>query len=160
MALTPETKFRNKVHKYRKKHVYQQKENNQFRGGIPDDYYESYGTPGILRVEYKFVAKPPKVINLLSETTKPALSKLQQDWIDRCYGNGHQIAVIVGTNQGGIILTHRRWKKPITREWFEQNMKNPLEIMEWVERQVTMNVSTANHSGPDSSFQGDYPRLQ
>lgn len=160
MAVTPENKFRNKVHKHRPKYVYQHKENNQFRGGIPDDYYESNGKPGILRVEYKFVTKFPKTLDLLKATTKPALSPLQLDWLSRCYHNGHQVAVIVGTNEGGIILTDKRWIEPITREWFEQHMQTPIELMAWIEHQVTRHASADHYPGSDQTVEGDYPRLQ
>lgn len=157
---TPENTFRASVHKYKSKSVYQHKENNQFRGGIPDDYYESNGKPGILRVEYKFVHKFPKTLNLLSKTTKPALSTLQQEWLDRCLANGHQVAVIVGTDTGGLILVNWRWVDPIPREWFEKHVKSRKEVMQWIEHQVTRHAPTIYNSGSDPTIEGSHPRFK
>ena len=128
------------MHRYKPKRVYQEKTNNAFRGGIPDDYYEANGRPGILRVEYKYVSKVPKELNLITQTTKPALSRLQQLWLNRAHANGHLVAVIVGTRAGGIILTDRRWDQPITKSYFEKHMMERKAIMDWIELQVTQDA--------------------
>ena len=139
MARKPEDVFRESVHRYKPKRVFQQKESNAFRGGIPDDYYESNGKPGTLRVEYKFTHKIPKELSL-TNTTKPNLSGLQMEWLSRAYHNGQQVAVIVGTRAGGLILTDLQWLQPISREYFESNLKSRKEIMEWIEEQVTIDA--------------------
>ena len=140
MAQKPEDTFRAGVHRYKPKRVYQEKQHNVYRGGIPDDYYEGDGRPGTLRVEYKYAPRIPKVLDLLAKNAKPALSKLQRDWLNRAYRNGQQVAVIIGTRAGGIILTDQRWEQPITKDYFEKHMKSRQQIMKWIERQVTQDA--------------------
>ncbi len=150
------------MHRYKPKRVYQEKTNNAFRGGIPDDYYEGNGRPGVLRVEYKYTARIPKELNLISKTTKPALSPLQQRWLNRAYSNGQQVAVIVGTRTGGLILTNRRWEQPITKDYFEKHLKDRKAIMMWIERQVTQDAykrSERDRRKPGSSPQDALPQL-
>lgn len=139
MAQKPENVFRASVHRYKPKRVHQEKTNNSFRGGIPDDYYESNGTPGTLWVEYKYTYKIPRNLTLTAKNAKPNLSRLQADWLDRAYHNGQQVAVIIGCSRGGIILTDRRWMEPITADYFETNLKTRKEVMEWIETKVTSN---------------------
>jgi len=138
MSQKPENVFRASVHRYKSKRVHQEKTNNTYRGGIPDDYYESNGKPGSLWVEYKYIAKLQRELLLTAKNAKPKLSDLQEKWIDRAYRNGQQVAVIIGCPKGGLILTDRDWLKPITAEYFEANMKSRKEIMEWIEEQVTI----------------------
>ncbi len=116
--------------------MYQEKTNNSYRGGTPDDYYESDGRPGILWVEYKYVARIPRNLRLVG-VKRPPLSPLQQKWLERAHRNGKPTAVIVGCPSGGIILTGLDWKKPVTKEQFEAKLLSRNEIMDWIEREVT-----------------------
>lgn len=135
----PENTFRQGVHRYKPKRVYQEKTNNSYRGGIPDDYYESNGSPGSLWVEYKYTARIQRELHLTAKSAQPKLSELQQKWLDRAYANGQQVAVIVGSPKGGIVLTDRQWIKPITADYFEENLLSRQELMQWIEKQVTRN---------------------
>lgn len=137
MAVKPENQFRSSVHRYKSKRVYQEKTNNAYRGGIPDDYYESSGKPGSLWVEWKYTPKIQRELRLTDKNSKPGLSALQLDWLDRAYRNGQQVAVIVGSPKGGIILTDLAWLHPITADEFEANLKSRQGLMEWIEEQVT-----------------------
>ncbi|MGH9890681.1 MAG: hypothetical protein ACREA0_01595, partial [bacterium] len=91
-------------------------------------------------VEYKYLAKLPPLIDLLRHTdkTKPMLSKLQQDWLRRAYGNKQPVAVIVGCaetvggRRGGVIFPGTSWDKPISRGDFRKLMRPPREIAAWI----------------------------
>ena len=109
---------------------------NPYRGGTPDRYYE--GPCDHLWVEYKFFEKLPPVIDLLrsTEKTKPMLSSLQQEWLERAYRNKQPVAVIVGSPEGGLLLPCLAWKTPVSRESFRELMRPKKAIAHWIERCV------------------------
>ncbi len=109
---------------------------NPYRGGTPDRYYE--GPDGHIWIEYKFFEKLPPTIDLLRSTakTKPMLSKLQQEWLERAHKNKQPNAVIVGSSEGGLILPGLSWQKSISRESFRDLMRNKKDIAHWIERCV------------------------
>jgi hypothetical protein len=152
MATKPENQFRSSVHRYISKRVYQEKTNNTYRGGIPDDYYESNGKPGSLWVEYKYTPKIQRELCLTAKHAKPKLSALQEEWLDRAYRNGQQVAVIIGCPKGGVILTDREWLKPITAEDFEANLKSRQELMAWIEDMVTKDGYKRRSVGNPTTF--------
>lgn len=73
-----------------------------YTNGIADVYYD--GPKSDLWVEYKFIERMPKKLDLLKPTTKPTLSALQDHFLKRREDNGHLAWVIVGCQEGGIIL--------------------------------------------------------
>jgi len=135
MARKPEATFVSSVNKYLPKEVHSEGMANEYRGGTPDRYYE--GNKDELWVEYKFLQVIPPVINLLDSKARVKLSPLQQKWLDRAYGNGRNIAVIVGCKEGGVILTHDRWNKGICRGFFKSHILSRKDIAYWIIKQVS-----------------------
>lgn len=103
--MQPEGRFIDRVHRYLPSHIHQQSMRGIFHNGTPDRYYE--GPDGILWVEYKWRKSKPR------KPLTPALTALQRRWLNRAYGNGVEVAVIVGCPDGGYILTHGEWDNPI-----------------------------------------------
>jgi len=110
MATKKENTFRRSVHKYLPSKVHQEKTNNPFNSGTPDDYYE--GDKAIAWVEYKFIEPTP------ARAFTPKLTALQIDWLERSFNNGVNVRVIVGTPKGAFILeSPEQWES-------QQQVKN------------------------------------
>lgn len=99
MTAKAETTFIHSIHKVLPGGVYREKQNNPYRGGQPDVYYE--GNKDGLWVEYKFIVIPKRATTLIT----PDLSALQLQWLKRCYDNGLSPWVVVGCKTGGVLLT-------------------------------------------------------
>lgn len=130
MAQKPEARFVTSVNRYLPKRVYTEGMANPYRGGTPDSYYESVSNQ--IWIEYKWVSRIPKELNLTHSKSKPCLSQLQQRWLRRAHENGVPIAVIVGHRNGGIILPGLTWDTTLTKEDFEKLSKTRKEIAEWI----------------------------
>ena len=90
-----------------------------YNGGQADCWYSGHG--GDLWVEYKWLARIPPIIDLVTKPSPkvdPILSKLQQDWLNSRYDEGRKVAVIVGWKDGGVIYTSKSWNNPLKREDF------------------------------------------
>lgn len=128
MAVKPENVFRRSVHKHLSAGVYQEKMNNPFNAGTPDDYYE--GDKDIIWVEWKYLPKAP-----VRQFT-PKLTPLQVHWLDRAYKNGRNVQVIVGTKTGGYILRHpNEWANPVNVT--QKRLYSRKEIAEQIDRITT-----------------------
>lgn len=103
----PEARFVERVHRQLDRRIYKQSMTGVMgNNGTPDRYYE--GSSGVLWIEYKAVAgKLPKVINLIEKA--PKLSPLQLRWINRADFNDVPVAVVLGSEQGGLIFTGGSW---------------------------------------------------
>lgn len=99
MTSKPETLYANAVNKLIPGHVHREKNNNPYRGGTPDFFYEWRKQRW---VEYKFVEIPKRADTFI----KINLSALQVEWLQRNYDNGHEPLVVVGSRAGGIALRH------------------------------------------------------
>jgi hypothetical protein len=122
MSAKQENTFIAGVHKHLPNGVYKEKMSNPYRGGTPDVYYEARFT---LWVEYKFIEVPKRADTLIT----PALTPLQKDWLQRCYDNGHNCRVIVGSRAGGVVLgTPGTWLHGITAGEFVESIKTKKEI--------------------------------
>lgn len=127
-----EANFVGSVNRHLPKAVHHEGMSNPYRGGTPDQYYEGLGWD--LWVEYKFYSKLPPWIRLLycTENSDPKVSVLQQEWLERAHRNRKQVAVIVGSPGGGLIMPGLSWKIPRSREHFEAAMLKPKAIAQWI----------------------------
>jgi len=125
----PETTFTASVHKYLppgRQDPYWMKNNNLYTSGIWDVWYS--GRARDLWVEYKFVELPKRASTLI----EPGLSELQKDWGKDRMAEGRNLAVIVGSKDGGVILTGGMWKHPLTCEKFKAHMMSRKDIAQWI----------------------------
>lgn len=115
---TPENTFIAAVHRHLPKDLYRMKNHNQYNAGIPDVWYS--GKVRDLWIEYKFITMPK------NDTTKiPVnLSALQLNWLNSRFGEGRQVAVIIGCKEGGVLLNHSEWNMDISTRWFKNNLRD------------------------------------
>ena len=117
MSTGPENTFIGAVHKHLRSDLYHMKNNNQFVGGVPDDWY-SGGED--LWIEYKFIVVPKRdetVIDLVSGK-KPEISYLQQEWLESRHKEGRRVGVIVGCKAGGVWFPGINWRQNLTATQF------------------------------------------
>lgn len=105
------------------KEVYKWKISDRFTAGIPDAYYS--GAKGDLWIEYKFVQKMPTKVT-------PNLSALQQKWLNDRLQQGRNVAVIVGSPKGAIVLTHGAWNH--STKW--DGLLDKKEVQQWITQQT------------------------
>lgn len=103
--------------------VFSWKINDNFQGGVPDNWYiglnngqnSMSGKKLPLFVEYKYLKTLPKRENTL---IIPALSLQQLDWLRMLVNSGHQALVIVGANFGrsnlGVVFEYPEWEDGVT----------------------------------------------
>jgi len=78
--------------------LYRWKINARFQNGVPDCWYS--GNLDDYWIEYKYVPQPPK-------THIPVrLTALQRQWLRLRKREGRNVAVVIGTPLGGVILQH------------------------------------------------------
>lgn len=133
MSRGPETTFIGSIHKLlpKKEGVYWMKNHNEYNGGIADCWYDHKRD---LWVEYKFIAvpkRPDTVIDLINPKGKKQirdLSLLQQEWLrDRCT-NGRNVAVIIGSKDGGIWLPGIEWDRTFTTAEYLERLQTRKEL--------------------------------
>ena len=132
MSAKPETTFIASVHKHLppgRRDPYYFKNNNEYTAGIPDVWYS--GQKNDLWVEYKFLDKIP-----IKKEFKPALSELQNIWLDERYAEGRNVAVIIGCKEGGVILMGGQWNVPMSNATFKIWVRSRKEIAEWIMEQT------------------------
>lgn len=125
MATQPENRFLQKVNK--KVIGYSIKMNVQFNNGIPDCYYS--GVLGDLWVEYKWLPRLP--VRDTSEV-KIALSPLQSFWLSSRCLEGRNVAVIIGSPEGCVVLTDRQWEQPLLCKEFKERAVTATSVSEWI----------------------------
>lgn len=113
MGSGPETRYRLRVEACLPPEIYHLKLNLPYAAGPADAWY-SMRLGQDMWVEYKWINKLPvrKALDLVSGKN-PILSKLQQDWLGNRHMEGRNVAVIVGTAKGGLILPGLMWMDPI-----------------------------------------------
>lgn len=128
MSSKPENTFIAAVHRKLDKSVYREKMANPYRGGTPDVWYS--GAKRDLWIEYKFI---PKLA--VRVPNKIDLSELQRQWIENRTCEGRNIAVVVGSPEGCIIL---RWPVPreIETSEFRERAVPKERVAYWIEEQV------------------------
>lgn len=136
MSQGPETTFTGSVHRHLPAGLYRLKNHNQFHGGIADVWYS--GGKADLWVEYKFLAVPKRdetVIDLC-RAKGDMLSPLQQLWLEQRHAEGRNVAVIVGSKDGGVILPGLSWQPAMTAADFRKNLLLRKDVAGWIVRQV------------------------
>lgn len=95
--------------------VFTFKLNARYANGVPDCYYS--GAAGDLWNEHKYIRPLPPIIDL----TKPSVtSKLQQRWLIGRHKEGRNVAMVVFSDDGHLLLTGLDWQRPITRDEFRE----------------------------------------
>ena len=130
MATKPESTFIAGVHKHLPAAVYRMKTNNPYVAGIPDCYYSGIG--GDLWIEYKYIAKLPARVPV-----KIKLSALQRRWLEGRHGEGRNVAVIVGSPEGAVILRVEDLGPDMSASHFRMLMTpTKQEVAEWITEQT------------------------
>lgn len=119
---TPENTFISSVHRHLPVDLYRMKNHNQYNGGIPDVWYS--GLKDDLWVEYKFIVLPKKNDTVV----RIDLSHLQQEWITARLKEGRNLAVIVGSKDGGVWLPGLAWVSPLKTATFRDTMLTRAEL--------------------------------
>jgi hypothetical protein len=130
MAAKPENTFISGVHKHIPADIYRMKTNNPYVAGIPDCYYS--GSGGALWVEYKFIIVPKRPTTLITD----GVSSLQAHWLNGRHEEGRNVAIIIGSKGGGIILRATDYRV-INAHEFQSRAISRAEIAGWIIQQVT-----------------------
>jgi hypothetical protein len=138
-ARKPESQFSSSVNKLLPLGLHYEKMNNPYRGGTADFWYS--GNKADLWVEYKWLPSIPKRAYNLTDGAKPSLSMLQQKWLADRVKEGRNIAVIIGTPIGVIILTDLAWEKNID---FTANLVSRKEAALWLYNQTMFATEHTN----------------
>lgn len=136
MARKPETTAAHQVNILLPKSVYFEKQNNPYRGGTPDFYYE--GKSDILWIEYKWFKYRPLSWEVIKDE-KRGLSRLQQNWLRRAFRNGVMVAVVAKHPKGYALFIGDDWE---TAEPSSENLK-AIDVAKWIESEVS-NASRSN----------------
>jgi hypothetical protein len=128
MSRKPETVFIASVHKHLPKDLYRIKNNNPFAGGQADVWYS--GMRADLWVEYKFAARVPKT-GLSAD-----LSELQKIWLHDRHKEGRNVAVIIGTKEGGVLLRNLAWENTISPEYISNNLQSRQDLARWIQSET------------------------
>ena len=105
MARTREGRFIDAINKLLPKEIHHESCTTPFRGGTPDQYYESDG--GVVRIEYKYVNAQtlPKNIDLGNSKKPYGLSPNQSAWLSRAFYNNVNVAVVLGSKTEILLFT-------------------------------------------------------
>lgn len=131
----PEATFVRSINKLLPEEVDFQSMAGTYTNGVADSYYD--GPQSDLWVEYKFIRRIPRTLDLVKSTTKPHLTRLQSNFLIRRFGNGRKVAVIVGYDDGGVIFD-----KPVSwlHTWSRDDLLicSRVQIAEWIESITTI----------------------
>ena len=118
-----ESQFTAALRKELKDTIYALKLNCAFARGVPDCYYS--GSKSDLWNEHKYFKILPPVIDL----TKPTItSMLQQTWLIGRHKEGRNVAMVIGSVEGHLLLKGLEWQIPIPRDVFRSRMKTKKEL--------------------------------
>lgn len=126
----PENTFIRGVHKHLPVSIYHEKMNNPFRAGTPDVWYSGPGSD--LWVEYKYLQRIPKKAEITAD-----LSPRQLQWLNARYDQGRNVAVIVGSPEGGIVLENGAWEHSFCPVAFRSMLLSRQELAGWITDKVT-----------------------
>ena len=115
--------------------------NNPYRSGTADVWYS--GPDNDLWVEYKWLPRLPKRHICIVEGANPMLSHLQQKWLNALYDERRNVAVVLGTPAGGIILKDKNWMLPFSFD----TLLTKAEVAEWISKETHY----ANHKNTTDS---------
>lgn len=125
MTSKPETTFTQSIHRILAGGPYILKMHNPYNSGIADVWYS--GNVGDLWVEYKYLPIIPDRADI-----KPDLLTLQTKWITERHREGRNVAVIVGTPKGGVLLRDEEWLKPLTNSVFKDWIVSRQALAGWI----------------------------
>lgn len=128
MSVKPESTFLRSVHRHLEG-VHFEKMNNPYRSGTADVWYS--GQYGDLWVEYKYVPKLPTHANVV-----PDLSPNQRRWLAERAAEGRRVEVVVGTKEGGAVLTPDEFLTGISPDVFRSRMLSRAALAERI-RSIT-----------------------
>lgn len=110
--------------------VYVWKINDPYQGGVADAYYSGARD---LWVEYKYLKALPKRATTRIE---PGLSELQKDWLRARHAQGRNVAVIIGSPDGSMILPGVTWDLAINQADFISSAVDKSQVVAYIESQV------------------------
>lgn len=128
MAAKPETTFIKSIHRLIP-NVYAEKMNNPYRSGTADVWYS--GVVGDLWIEYKYLPRIPRSLEIL-----PDLTPRQLRWLGNRFDEGRNVAVVLGTPQGGVIYRDKAWCRPLTSEEIKPLLCSKADIARWIFSEV------------------------
>ena len=128
----PETNFRLRIEKKLPRSLHREKMANPYRGGTADSWYS--GTAGDLWVEYKFLPRVPQ--RGIVDAKRIGLSALQLDWLRGRYKEGRNVAVIVGTPAGGVIMRNLEWETEMSADSFTRRLDTIEHLSNWIAQQT------------------------
>ena len=123
-----ESGFTQAIMKKLPKGIYKWKIMNSMQNGIPDCFFS--GVAGDLWVEVKYISTPPKRANT---DVSPKLSELQRKWLNDRYDEGRDVAVLLGSPSGNILLMDKDWNNRIVMEDLNQTRA---QVVHWITKQT------------------------
>tara|TARA_R100001460_G_scaffold5433_1_gene15112 strand:- start:10788 stop:11213 length:426 start_codon:yes stop_codon:yes gene_type:complete len=135
--------FVRSVHRKLSSDVFVWKINDKFAGGVPDAFYA--GAARYLFIEYKYIKLPKRS----STPIKTGLSAQQKLWLNKMLGMDKQVAVIIGSCSGSLIL-RQDWDRPIPAELFRQRAMSTEAVAQW----ITAYCLDKNHDHEEGFFRG------
>jgi hypothetical protein len=129
MSVKPETRYIGLIHKKLPGRVYYEKMHNPYRSGTADVWYS--GVEGDLWVEYKNIQAIPKRTVVL-----PDLSDRQKRWLGNRLDEGRNVAVVLGTPEGGVIYRDRAWLDPLTPDELRSRLVSNQQVADWIYSQT------------------------
>jgi len=119
--------FVRSVHRQLSPDIFVWKINDTYAGGVPDAFYA--GPARCLFVEYKYIKLPKRPTTLI----RTGLSEQQKLWLNRMFNLGKPVAVVLGSDQGNIILTNSQWSNSLTADCFKQQAISTKAVASWIE---------------------------
>ena len=130
MSTKPENTFIASVHrKFGISKPYFEKTNNPWRSGTPDVYYS--GLLGSMWIEFKFLPRIPRSKEILLD-----LTPRQRFWLNNRFAEGRNVAVVLGTPDGGVILKSGEWNRSFTSVELSSLVQDRGSIAAWIMSQV------------------------
>ena len=131
MSRKPETSFTQGVHKHLPPSLHREKMHNPYSSGTADVWYS--GAKADLWIEYKFI---PKIPVRDHTPVVPDCSALQIKWLHDRYQEGRNVAVIVGSPSGGIVLRDLQWERGCSASEFRKVMLTRKQLADWIQLQT------------------------
>lgn len=107
--------------------IHYEKMNNPYSAGTADSWYS--GPRGDLWIEFKYLPKTP--IRADVDPSK-LLSSLQLEWLNHRHDEGRNVAVIIGSPDGGVLMTNKSWENTISAREFHSLLRSKDELANWI----------------------------
>lgn len=130
----PENTFIKGVEKYLPPdEPHHEKMANPYRGGTADSWYS--GTKNDLWIEYKWIDKLPVKVPIGIE-----LSALQAEWLKGRKQEGRNVAVVVGSPEGALLLRYPEWERTdLMATEFRERCMTRKELANWILKETVKN---------------------